>query len=307
MLGDDETDDASLVAQIRRQPFGVVLLDEIEKAEPSVWDLFLQVFDAGRLSDPRGSVADFRHAVIIMTSNLGREGRGPGRGSASRRRRRVRGRAGPGGDEGVPPEFLNRIDRAVVFRPLTRPMMRGILAGELGRCWRGAGCATASGRSSSTTRRSSSCWRRASRSDLGARPLKRAVERHFLAPLALAIAAHDVPGGDQFLFVRAGTTGLKVASVDPDASEPAGVAPGEPVTLRTLAREGKGFARPARGGVPRGLRRACRATAGFGAEGRAAGAHGRARVLGGRRPHRGARRGSSCATGSSPACAARTR
>ena len=57
--------------------------------------------------------------------------------------------------------------------------------------------------------------------DLGARPLKRAVERHFLTPLALAIAGHDVPGGDQFLFVRAGGAGLKVTFVDPDAPDAA--------------------------------------------------------------------------------------
>ena len=56
---------------IRKQPFSVVLLDEFEKADPGVFDLFLQVFDDGRLSDPRGEAADFRHAVIIMTSNLG--------------------------------------------------------------------------------------------------------------------------------------------------------------------------------------------------------------------------------------------
>ena len=75
--------------------------------------------------------------------------------------------------------------------------------------------------------------------DLGARPLKRAVERHFLTPLALAIAGHSVPGGDQFLFVRAGGSGLKVTFVDPDATpEPAGSA--APVSLKTLAREGNG-------------------------------------------------------------------
>ena len=91
-------------AQIRRQPFSVVLLDEFEKADPSVWDLFLQVFDDGRLSDPRGGAADFRHAVIIMTSNLGakiRTGTGLGllaRPAASRRAassRRWRARSGP--------------------------------------------------------------------------------------------------------------------------------------------------------------------------------------------------------------------
>ena len=95
MLGDrdEEREDRSLVGQIRRQPFSVVLLDEFEKADASVWDLFLQVFDDGRLSDPRGRVADFRHAVIIMTSNLGREGphRRAARLLADRRRVRSRG------------------------------------------------------------------------------------------------------------------------------------------------------------------------------------------------------------------------
>ena len=81
----------------------VVLLDEFEKAEPGVFDLFLQVFDDGRLSDPRGEPADFRHAVIIMTSNLGAKvvtgglGFSPATGfaEAQRRRRRSRGRSGP--------------------------------------------------------------------------------------------------------------------------------------------------------------------------------------------------------------------
>ncbi|MGH9802698.1 MAG: AAA family ATPase, partial [Blastocatellia bacterium] len=61
----------ALVNQIRRQPFSVILLDEFEKADISVWDLFLQVFDDGRLTDRRGYTADFRHSIIILTSNLG--------------------------------------------------------------------------------------------------------------------------------------------------------------------------------------------------------------------------------------------
>src|SRR5262249_20924014 len=61
----------SLVQRIRKQPFAIVLLDEFEKAHPNVWDLFLQVFDDGRLTDANGHTADFRHAIIILTSNLG--------------------------------------------------------------------------------------------------------------------------------------------------------------------------------------------------------------------------------------------
>ena len=61
----------ALVDRIRRQPFSVILLDEFEKAHPNVWDVFLQVFDDGRLTDRKGATADFRHAIIILTSNLG--------------------------------------------------------------------------------------------------------------------------------------------------------------------------------------------------------------------------------------------
>ena len=63
--------DAWLTTRIRKQPHTVLLLDEIEKADPAVWNTFLQVFDAGRLTDPRGNVADFANVVIVMTSNLG--------------------------------------------------------------------------------------------------------------------------------------------------------------------------------------------------------------------------------------------
>jgi ATP-dependent Clp protease ATP-binding subunit ClpC len=73
ILGDGspngETD--SLISRVRKQPFSVVLLDEFEKSHPRIWDLFLQVFDDGRLTDALGQVADFRHCLIILTTNLG--------------------------------------------------------------------------------------------------------------------------------------------------------------------------------------------------------------------------------------------
>ena len=239
VLGEGEPDDPSLVGAIRRQPFSVVLLDEFEKADPGVWDLFLQVFDDGRLSDPRGEPADFRHAVIIMTSNLGSRVATGGVGFNP-----VTGFAAGSAEQAVTrafrPEFLNRIDRTVVFRPLSRPVMREILAAELEavlarRGLRGRDWAVEWDDSALEFLLSAGFT-----VDLGARPLKRAVERHFLTPLALAIAAHEYPRGDQFLFVRAGTGGLEVTFVDPDAPEHAAAAPASeaPATLRTLAREG---------------------------------------------------------------------
>jgi ATP-dependent Clp protease ATP-binding subunit ClpC len=239
MLGDGELDDASLVARIRRQPFSVVLLDEFEKAEPGVSDLFLQVFDDGRLSDPRGEAADFRHAVIIMTSNLGAKVVTGGLGFSP-----VTGFAEASVSAAVTrafrPEFLNRIDRTVVFRPLSRPVMREILAGELEAVLARRGLRSRQWAVEFDDSALEFLLAEGFTPDLGARPLKRAVERHFLTPLALAIAGHDVPGGDQFLFVRAGGAGLKVTFVDPDASPDAVPAGGEPVTLKALAREGKG-------------------------------------------------------------------
>jgi ATP-dependent Clp protease ATP-binding subunit ClpC len=240
MLGDrdEEREDRSLVGQIRRQPFSVVLLDEFEKADASVWDLFLQVFDDGRLSDPRGRVADFRHAVIIMTSNLGAKVRtgaplGFSKGGDAfdpAAVQKVVGRA-------FRPEFLNRIDRTVVFRPLTRPVMRDILRAELDAVLARRGLR---GRRWAVEFDDSAIeflLNQGFTAHLGARPLKRAVERHFLTPLALAIADQAVPEGDQFLFVRAGADGLKVTFEDPDAPEPVAPTPAD-VTLKTLAREG---------------------------------------------------------------------
>jgi ATP-dependent Clp protease ATP-binding subunit ClpC len=238
MLGDGELDDASLVARIRRQPFSVVLLDEFEKAEPGVFDLFLQVFDDGRLSDPRGETADFRHAVIIMTSNLGAKVVTGGLGFSP-----VTGFAESAVSAAVTrafrPEFLNRIDRTVVFRPLSRPVMREILASELESVLARRGLRSRQWAVEFDDSALEFLLAEGFTPDLGARPLKRAVERHFLTPLALAIAGHDYPGGDQFLFVRAGSAGLKVTFVDPDPPAPP-AAPAEPATLRALAREGKG-------------------------------------------------------------------
>src|SRR4029077_1444085 len=129
ILGDSSRVSAgSLVDLIRKQPFSVVLLDEFEKANPRIWDLFLQVFDDGRLTDRSGITADFRHAIIIMTSNLGGAvpsgtslGFSPdsSRFSAATVERTV--------GHSFRKEFLNRIDRIIVFRPLSRDTMREIL------------------------------------------------------------------------------------------------------------------------------------------------------------------------------------
>ncbi len=223
ILGDRDPLSAgrSLVGQIRRQPFSVVLLDEFEKAHPNVWDLFLQVFDDGRLTDRRGTPADFRHAIIILTSNLGaaiphgaRIGfRDDGSGfSQALVMRSV--------EKAFRREFVNRLDRIVVFRPLDYGVMRDILRKELHDVFQRRGLRNREWAVEWDESAIEFLLARGFRPDLGARPLRRAVEQHLLAPLATTIVRHEVPAGDQFLFVRSDGERIEVRFVDPDAPEP---------------------------------------------------------------------------------------
>jgi len=120
-----------LTDALRRRPYSVVLLDEVEKAAPEVFDIFLQVFDEGRLSDAHGKVVDARHSVFIMTSNIGTEETGKVPFGFQR---------GPIPEpdyEGhlkqfFRPEFLNRLDETITFRPLDQDTMSQILDLQLG-------------------------------------------------------------------------------------------------------------------------------------------------------------------------------
>lgn len=219
LLGDGERDLSgnALVDQIRRNPFSVVLLDEFEKSHPLVWDLFLQVFDDGRLTDRRGITADFRNCIIILTSNLGSAlPTGPGLGFA--------GGAGHSAEtvertvtRAFRPEFFNRIDRLVVFRPLSRDVLREILHKELREVFRRRGLRNRDWVVVWDDTAIEFLLDRGTTPDLGARPLKRAIERHVLAPLARTIVEHQYPRGDQFLFVRSAGDRLEAEFVDPDA------------------------------------------------------------------------------------------
>ncbi len=114
-----------LTEALRRRPYSVVLLDEVEKAAPEVFDLFLQVFDEGRLTDAQGHTVDARHACWIMTSNIGTGEVGKGLGFAAEPERL------PDYDyhlrKHFRPEFLNRLDEVIIFRPLSRETLETIL------------------------------------------------------------------------------------------------------------------------------------------------------------------------------------
>ena len=209
---------ATLVSSVRKDPFAVVLLDEFEKAAAPVLDLFLQVFDDGRLTDLQGRVVDFRRSVIVLTSNTGspnalggRIGFDPSSAFSSISvERAVR--------TSFRPELLNRLDRIVVFRPFERSAMRALLDKELADALARRGLRERPWAVEVDESAYAFLIEKGFSPELGARPLKRAVEQHLLAPLAAAIVEQAVPEGDQFLFVTAPSgERIEVVFVDPDA------------------------------------------------------------------------------------------
>ena len=162
-----------LTEAVRRRPYCVVLLDEIEKAHAEVFDVLLQVLDDGRLTDGQGRTVDFRNAVLIMTSNIR---------SAEAMRDHFR------------PEFLNRIDEIVEFKALTRDQLGSIVELQLGRlrarlAERGL---TLELTEAATEAIGDAGWDPA----YGARPLKRAIQRLLENPLALRLLEGDFGEGD---------------------------------------------------------------------------------------------------------------
>jgi ATP-dependent Clp protease ATP-binding subunit ClpB len=162
-----------LTEAVRRRPYCVILLDEIEKAHAEVFDVLLQVLDDGRLTDGQGRTVDFRHSVLIMTSNIR---------SAEAMRDHFR------------PEFLNRIDELVVFSPLSREQLGEIVELQLARLRsrladRGLQLELTDAAKEILT---DAGWDPA----YGARPLKRSVQRLLENPLALRLLEGEFGEGD---------------------------------------------------------------------------------------------------------------
>ena len=162
-----------LTEAVRRRPYSVVLLDEIEKAHAEVFDVLLQILDDGRLTDGQGRTVDFRNAVIIMTSNLR---------SAEQMREFFR------------PEFLNRIDEVVEFKPLTREQLGEIVELQLERlrarlAERGLGLELTD---AAKEHLAEAGWD----PTYGARPLKRALQRLVENPLARGLLEGEFAEGD---------------------------------------------------------------------------------------------------------------
>ncbi len=209
---------STLISQVRKRPFSVVLLDEFEKVHPRIWDLFLQVFDDARLSDANGEVADFRHCLIIMTTNLGAtEHQSAGMGFAPAGADFAADQVTAAIRRTYRPEFQNRIDKIIVFRPLTRELMRVILDKELGDVLERRGLKNRTWAVEWEASALEFLLERGFSPEMGARPLKRAIEQYVIAPLAATIVEKRFPEGDQFVFFRSDGRSVLAEFVDPDS------------------------------------------------------------------------------------------
>ena len=180
----------SLLSRVKQQPFSLILLDELEKAHENIFDVLLQLFDDGRLSDAQGNTTDFTQSLIVMTSNLGsnladeRSGFGF---STDDEPDDLENRIRTEMTNFFRPEFVNRIDRIVVFQPLKREHMRTLAQRELGQVLLRNGITRRKLRVDVDPGVIDILLQEGFSPLYGARPLKRAVERLALIPIARQI------------------------------------------------------------------------------------------------------------------------
>lgn len=187
LVGGQGAGQGLLTSKVREQPFGVVLFDELEKADPAFFDLLLQILGEGRLSDENGRTADFTNSLIVMTSNLGAAtfSKGPlGFRGHDERGDRAKETFTSAVKQAFRPELFNRIDRLVPFAPLTRETATAVAKRELQRLLSRDGVAHSElhltfGDDVAEHLAGLGYDRR-----YGARPLKRAIERSVLEPIS---------------------------------------------------------------------------------------------------------------------------
>ncbi|RYE87318.1 MAG: ATP-dependent Clp protease ATP-binding subunit, partial [Myxococcales bacterium] len=214
-----------LPALVRRQPFCVLLLDELEKAHPVVFDALLGVLGEGRLSDADGKVTDFRNAVIVMTTNLGadtmRARVGFGGGDEASDEEAVRRHYVAEAQRFFRPEFFNRLDDLIVFRPLGEQAIRSIVRREVERLGQREGLVRRDLELATSEGSLDLLAREGLDPRLGARPLKRAIERRLAVPAASWLASHRQGGPTRLLVeVDEGRPGLsfRAESLHQDAA-----------------------------------------------------------------------------------------
>jgi ATP-dependent Clp protease ATP-binding subunit ClpB len=194
-----------LTEAVRRRPYSVVLLDEVEKAHPDVFNVLLQVLDDGRLTDGQGRVVDFKNTTLIMTSNLGSQYLADQALDAATKADAVMTVV----RKAFRPEFLNRLDEVVLFEPLTRENLTHIVEIQLGRL----NSRLADRRIELSVTDAGKAWLATTGFDpvYGARPLKRLVQSSIEDALARRLLAGEVSDGSTVTFdVASNGSGLAI-------------------------------------------------------------------------------------------------
>ena len=192
-----------LTEKIRRRPYSVILLDEIEKAHPEVFNILLQILEDGRLTDAKGRVASFKNSILIMTSNIGSEhiAKMGQLGFVGEReeseRQSLKEKVLEALKENFRPEFLNRVDEIIIFNYLGKSEIKKIVDLELGKV------ANRLQRKSIEIKVSEKAKEFLAEKgfdpNLGARPLKRVIQREVLDPLSLKIVSGEIKEGERIV------------------------------------------------------------------------------------------------------------
>ncbi len=180
-----------LTEQVRRKPFSVILFDEIEKAHKDVFNIFLQIFDEGRLTDGQGRVVDFKNTILVMTSNIGSEFLSDSTIAKSERISKVEAML----KKDFKPEFLNRLDSVVYFNPLSKSNIEDIVLVQMQiiikrlKVNKGIELKIEPSAQSYLAKKGYDA-------NFGARPLKRLIDREVLDKIATLIISNRVKSGD---------------------------------------------------------------------------------------------------------------
>ncbi len=192
-----------LTEKVRRRPYSIILLDEIEKAHPDVFNLLLQALDDGKMTDSLGRHIDFKNSIIIMTSNIGARdlsdfGKGVGFGTNARAEQQEdsnRGVIEKALKKAFAPEFLNRIDDIIIFNSLKRDDIHKIIDIELGHLYKRIAELGYELKLSDDAK--DLLVEKGYDEKFGARPLKRAIQKHIEDPMAEEIINQSIEEGDK--------------------------------------------------------------------------------------------------------------
>jgi len=192
-----------LTEKVRRRPYSVLLLDEIEKAHPDVFNILLQIFEDGRLTDSKGRMVSFKNTIIIMTSNLGSDfiNKMSSIGFSSKedleQRESMREKVFDALNDSFRPEFLNRIDEIVIFNYLKKDQIKKIVDLELSKVEKRLAAKEIKIEIYEKARELLA--REGFDPNLGARPLKRVIQRLILDPLSIKIVTNEIAEGSRVL------------------------------------------------------------------------------------------------------------